>query len=478
MARGSWIVLLAAVLAAVGLGAMIDALADPGAVRILVPMLLSAILMVFAIVYRPEPRMPIFCDPFVLTNLFLAQFFLLGPIVVAVVGFSPVRFFTPPQPEAIAATLLAFFVMVLSSVLGCYSRLGILLADALPDFGPSPRKFPGWLLESVILVTSVGAVSVGIALGGGLFGFLSRAYGQRGLPPMFTLAHDGLLLGTLLLTWRVLNASRRRVLHAALLGMVVLFDVVYFGILLGVRKYLLFLFFGVLTIWLLRRGVKSLPKARTAMIFVLVLVYFSAWGSIRSRPLTAVVGMTEDIRYGKSSPGIATGYLDSIEGPFGGACKVMEIFPEHVPFRHGRTLGIVYFAFIPRALWPEKPIGLGKELTQYYEGPFYNPIRGLSVAPTVLGEFWANFGWFGIVGGGFFLGLVCRTVSTYAVSGAREGLQTRAARVLIPAVVVAGLGEVRADAAALLLTWGLQLVPLLMGLMFFNLDAEGRGARW
>jgi hypothetical protein len=46
----------------------------------------------------------------------------------------------------------------------------------------------------------------------------------------------------------------------------------------------------------------------------------------------------------------------------------------------------------------------------------------------------------------------------------------RASRVLIPAVLIIGLGEVRSSLAAMLITGLLQLIPLLLALTFFNLD--------
>ena len=126
-----------------------------------------------------------------------------------------------------------------------------------------------------------------------------------------------------------------------------------------------------------------------------------------------------------------------------------------------------------------KPIGVGTEITPYIEGPF---ARGRapgqsSFAVTLLGDFYINFGWMGIVGGGMFLGVLCRVVAVYATTGMRGGIQTRAARVLIPAVFIMGLGEVRADVATSLTTYGLSLVPLLVALTFFNLEPVSTSAR-
>ncbi len=472
MRRWSRLVLFAGVGVVCGLLLGLDQLADAKFVHSVALMGLAATAMFVVLLYRPERRIPFLCDPFVLTNVFLAQFFILGPIVVMIWGFTPTLFFTPPQPEAIAATMLAFLVMILAFILGSYVRLGVLLAELLPGFEPARRRLPAWWFETTVLMTGVVGSIAWVQHQGGLLATLRTPYGARKTPPLFALCMVALLLATFLLAWRVIRAPRPRKREFVSLSALLLFDAVFYGVLFGVRKYLLFLFFGITTMWLLRRGARTLPKVRAAVLLAGILVFFSVWGAVRHKPVTAMLGLTEGIRYSQTGRGLHMGYVTAIEGPFSGACKVMEVFPAYEPFRRGRTLAIALLGFIPRAVWPDKPIGIGKEVTRYYEGPFYDPRGGLSVAPTVLGEFWVNFGWLGVIGSGFLLGLVCRTASAYAVSGMRGGLQTRAARVLIPAAVVAGLGEVRADAAALILTWGLLLVPLVVGLALFDFDAE------
>jgi len=434
---------------------------------------LNLLVMGIGVVFRPTREMPIFCDPFVWVCAVLSQFFALAPIIAFVQGFTILPFFTPPSPESMLLTLFAFLVMITCFIVGHGVRLGIIVANLAPEFGPSPRKLPGWCVESAILGASLLGCFSWLQGHGGLMGKLSAAYGSLHNPALYTIAHMALLVGTFLTAWRVIHATRRRRRDTVFLLALLVFDGLFYGVLMGVRKYLLFLFFGTLTIWLLRRGVRALPKVRTAVVLVILLIFFSVWGAVRGTPVSVMLGWNTGIKYaGGPRQELSSGYLTAICDPFGGACKVMEVFPDRESFRHGRTLVFVALGFIPRAVWPDKPVGIGKEISRYWEGPYFKQTTGHSAACTFLGELWVNFGWPGIVAGGFLLGVLCRSVTAYAVRGMKGGLQYRAARVLIPAVFIVGLGEVRADLAAMVGTWALAGVPLLVALSLSNMDGS------
>jgi hypothetical protein len=162
-----------------------------------------------------------------------------------------------------------------------------------------------------------------------------------------------------------------------------------------------------------------------------------------------------------------------VTDPFRIASLVWDLFPTTEPFRHGSTLLVTALGFIPRSVWPEKPVGIGKELTLYVIGPFYEPSHGYSVAPTVPADLYLNFGWFGIVIGGLALGVVCRAVAAYALFGMRGGRQAIASRVLVPAAFVMGLGELRGDMATMLAFYIFTMFPMLFALVFFRLERDG-----
>jgi len=74
-------------------------------------------------------------------------------------------------------------------------------------------------------------------------------------------------------------------------------------------------------------------------------------------------------------------------------------------FAKGETIRQAFIAFIPRALWPNKPVfgGSGSMVSDYTGIPF---AEGTSVGVGQVLEFYMNFGLFGIIGGFLILGTV------------------------------------------------------------------------
>jgi len=76
-------------------------------------------------------------------------------------------------------------------------------------------------------------------------------------------------------------------------------------------------------------------------------------------------------------------------------------------YLHGQTLQYLAFAFVPRMLWPEKPvIAKGQWFAFQIGQAFEDPEGGYtnSVNMTVPGELYLNFGWVGVVIGCFAFG--------------------------------------------------------------------------
>ena len=74
--------------------------------------------------------------------------------------------------------------------------------------------------------------------------------------------------------------------------------------------------------------------------------------------------------------------------------------PQYVPYKHGRDLLAIPLAFVPRAIWPSKPI--------ISTGAEYGVALGTltSVTPFPFGEMYWNFGKAGIIIGMFIWGVV------------------------------------------------------------------------
>lgn len=436
--------------------------------QVLLLVLLLVAVMAVGVALRPDRRVPALCDPFVLCCVFLGQFYVIGPIVMATWGLSPILFFRAPGAEAAVPPLIAAVSLVACAIVGYRMELGRLVADRLPDFPPTARKFPRAVYVGAMVTAGLLGCLGWIEYQGGLMYKLGLSYGAGKSGAAFTLAFNAVITGTIVWAWTLMDGKvtrpRRYLFFVTLLA-----EVLFFGIIYGVRKYLFFLFFGLLACWSLRRGVRTLPKVRTAIVVAALLIFFSVWGAIRAMPVATMLGIGE-ASYTTQTSELQYGYFAGVGDPFGTACLVWQIFPAQEPFRHGSTLLVTVLGFIPRALWPEKPVSIGKELTRYYVGPFYEPTEGYSVTPTLPADFYLNFGWPGVLLGGFLLGVLCRVIVTYAATGMVDGVQERASRVLIPTFFVIGLGEVRADMSQVLAFYVMTGIPVLFGLLFFRMD--------
>jgi hypothetical protein len=83
--------------------------------------------------------------------------------------------------------------------------------------------------------------------------------------------------------------------------------------------------------------------------------------------------------------------------------------PDRVPFQGGWTIGYVFMAYIPRVLWPGKPLlSIGQWVTDHYGG---GPGIRSQTGPTWVGELFFNFGWSGVVLGMFLLGMYFRVLN-------------------------------------------------------------------
>ena len=474
-ARTLLLVALAAVLGALAAAAALERLVDLVWLQVSITVGLEIVVLVGALMTRPDKTLPFFCDPLVLFVVFEAQFFVVGALAFP---YSSAYALSPVPSKVIVFTLLGFLGLLSMFLVGYHAPIGTMIADKLPTFDRG-AKFPGRWIERGLLLGCLSVCVLYVESQGGIGRVLHRGYGSAYSAAWFIAPFLLLVVATLLLAWRIFAAPTRSRLDVAFFVGLVTFECLYWGFLFGQRKWLFHLFFGITGIFLLRRGTRAIPRFVLPSVLILLVFYLAFWGNIRARPLAGILSGHEDPRY-EEAASLQSGYLESVAGPFGAACLVMEIFPEREPYRYGQTLLVAVLSPIPRAIWPDKPIGLGKELTRYlgtYYAAVYDTSKGLSITPTLVGDFYANLGFAGVLIGGLMVGIICRTVAAYAVKDMRDGLQLKPARVLIPAVFLSGLVELRADAAMLIFFYMYTMIPLWLILRLFSFETEARRYR-
>jgi predicted small integral membrane protein len=89
------------------------------------------------------------------------------------------------------------------------------------------------------------------------------------------------------------------------------------------------------------------------------------------------------------------------------AAHVLDWTPDTVPYQYGRTYSYMFITLIPRFMWPDKPSM--SEANRFYQVQYgltaENQLDSVSIAVGFLTEGYINFGWLGVVGVAYFVGL-------------------------------------------------------------------------
>jgi hypothetical protein len=90
------------------------------------------------------------------------------------------------------------------------------------------------------------------------------------------------------------------------------------------------------------------------------------------------------------------------------AANVMELTPSQVPYQGGRTYSFLVAMWVPRTLWPDKP--LASEANQFYQVAYgltrEENLQDVSISIGATTEGYINFGWWGVAGIMFGIGLL------------------------------------------------------------------------
>jgi len=99
---------------------------------------------------------------------------------------------------------------------------------------------------------------------------------------------------------------------------------------------------------------------------------------------------------------------------------IVRAYPNEVNYMYGETLIGPLVNFIPRSVWPQKPEAFGYIIGQQ----FYPEMIGLSLAPSFLGELWANFSFFGVITGSMICGVINNHIDFNLSRGSVKKIQT------------------------------------------------------
>lgn len=114
--------------------------------------------------------------------------------------------------------------------------------------------------------------------------------------------------------------------------------------------------------------------------------------------------------------------------------NVLEVTPKRVPFQEGATYSYMAVTFIPRFIWPDKPSV--NDANRYYQVAFgitdARNLDSVSISVGCLAEAYINFGWFGVVGVMFVIGMVLGVYERSFVAQGSSGLYLACGLALLP----------------------------------------------
>jgi oligosaccharide repeat unit polymerase len=311
----------------------------------------------------------------------------------------------PFPPDILRAWNTSWLYLLLAIVLfykSYYSRLG---AQAARAFAPLPGQWDlGRAYAGIGILFAVGLAALLILVRqfGSLTSYLflkSEVFSTLGTGPL--VLFEQCLALSMQVAYTVLIARRSR--RAQIIFALVALPAIIAQAVQGIKGAFLFMFLSLL---MLRHYVVRPIRLRSVFLLALVgiLLVFPAFTALRqASDLVSYQQGWEDYLDPVRVLDIATQRFSGIEA----LVFIIRDTPRVMNYQFGKTYLSVLVSWIPREVWPEKPIlGFGQVFTPIYLGHVFAP-GGTTYAPTIFGEAYVNFHVVGIilvaVLGGIFL---------------------------------------------------------------------------
>jgi hypothetical protein len=316
----------------------------------------------------------------------------------------------PFSTKTINAWTNALFYIIISFLfflVGYYSKFGVAVAKIFP---PLPQH---WSYIKIIFFTplflGIGFVPIVIFIQRwGLNVFLTQK--------QLTLTQGGTTYLYLLVDFIkfVLFISYIAVLvHRKMRAMTVISLVVVFlvGFAIGTKGYVLFSFLSIFIIYQYFSGQVRL-KHLTVIVLLTILVFplFNVYR--HTSDLSQVLPATIDIL---TRPDILLHHLLSRFHDMDSLIFIIRDTPGTMDFQMGKTIAPLFVAWIPRMIWPDKPIiSFAKIFGETYYAPWFAG-TGIAPSPTIIGEAYLNFHVAGMFGIALISGILLRTLYHYLI---------------------------------------------------------------
>jgi hypothetical protein len=459
--RSSVYLVLAGIVIAILLGFAV-AYVDVGPLGLsrvlLVP--LGVLLLVPFVVALSQKRPINLLEPIFVVVFGSGLFLFVRPLYILTFDYFDFMNFIGASKEAIPLALAFSIVGLAALYVGYYSSVGPALARRLPAWERSVS--PPRLRNLGLLVLVIGGLLYAVFLAGPAAG--SKDSTALTGSAYFYLGVNVAGVGVLLLGyWAMLSPRWWRWLM--LLALLAAFIAV--ATYTGKRYHLLYLGMALIaSFYIIRRKPFSL---RSMLVFLPpAFLYVIGVGLVRGGE-TITPGKVAEFAFG---PALQRFFTSGDMGTFDTFTRILTVIPESFSFlMPGRTFLYLFVAFVPRAVWPGKPLPTELVVMQGALPEVGAVAAGTGYSYSLPGSFYVEGGVIMILVGMFFFGVFCRAVwSYYELRGHLLSIAVLA--VSLPLILLAQRGGINNNNIVWTLTY---LVPIIAGLYYVSRRKRSRG---
>jgi hypothetical protein len=326
------------------------------------------------------------------------------------------------HPAACSYLFLLTALGVACLYVGYFSRrshpIAASIARSRVFVGPHSRGIICFLCALCALVAVAAAFQLWRGYGwqnesSGVPGAFVKRTAEGGLYPMtglFRLAFMGALISA------ALSAHPR---HASA-RFVLLLNVVAIGLsflLTSSKESLFILFFGLLIV---RNYLKTPITGRAVLISVLLAVL--------SYPILVAYRYsgTDIFDDGQPVAAVGVGMLLERSHQFDSALLVVDRVKGFGNLTYGSSLTEMAYFYVPRAIWPNKPMAFGYRFGEEFEPSIFRMGETGSETPSLIGELFLNFHVFGVMCGMYLFGRFLKGIYLFLGAGGLSPLKTGA----------------------------------------------------
>jgi oligosaccharide repeat unit polymerase len=354
--------------------------------------------------YLVDGRIDAFEPIFLFVTLY-AYFYIARPLYLLKTGETSTLLGFYMDRATMANALLASTLGLFAFLIGYYwgrTRKFIASFTNFAELDLSRARIIGWLFVGAGLLAYIYVIFV---LGGGWEDTFNtertaRYYISAKNPYVANLT-SLVGAGLVSLCFLALLDTERRARWHILIGLMLVYGVVDITY-SGSRRFLVNIIFAVL---LQRHYLRKRLNMQRVLPLLLVLIMFSAaWLYIRSTMHQGSEAVRERLAQVQLGQVIDDMNSQGDNVIFDYLVAIINTVP--TTYNYGYGTGLLRFLYfpVPRQLWIDKPENTSRIMTQRYDPLAY--LNGASAGTSLVGEWYMEFGWAGIIPGSLFLGFL------------------------------------------------------------------------